>query len=86
MIILAGTTLGNSAKLHLLCIRECTYQFKVLPGAVENSKTDLVSQRPRASVLSSTENFKAFQVLVQQKNLMSVLALHAGLGLSNVVF
>lgn len=67
-------------------IRECPKQFKVLPAAMEHGKTDLVPRRPRVSVLSCTENFKAVCVLVYQKNVLSVLALHVGLGLSNVAF
>lgn len=61
-------------------IREYPNQFKVLP-AMEHGKTDLVPQRPRVSVLSCKENFKAVCVLVYQKNVLSVLS-----WLSNVAF
>lgn len=58
-----------------MCVRECSNQFKVLPGAMENGKSDLVPQRLGASVLSCTENFKAVFMYLCTRKISSVLAL-----------
>lgn len=61
-----------------MCVRACPDQFKVLPGAVENGKTDLVPQRPGASLLNCAENFKAVFMYLCTRKISSVLALHVG--------